>query len=104
MNAFSNSQLKTITTTVHANRLGVSRYVRAWLISLPMDGLGVASTSAMMPLFQLIPRDILQLLERNGMNAGRYTYMKVRQRDRRKTRAISSICVSTLSKPASMFV
>ena len=38
------------------------------------------------------------------MNAGRYTYKNVRQRDSPYTRAISSICLSTLSKPVTMFV
>ena len=104
MNAFSNSTDATITTTVHANRSGVSRNVRAVAISLPMDGFGVAKTSAMMPLFHVMPSEIFVLDSRNGMNAGRYTYKNVRHRDSPYTRAISSICLSTLSNPVTMFV
>ena len=78
--------------------------VRAVFICLPIDGSGMASTSAMMPLFQLMPRLILQLEARNGITAGRYTYMNVRHGEKRNTRAISSIWGSTLSKPESTLV
>ena len=104
MNAFSNSTDATITTTVHASRSGVSKNVRAVAISLPIEGFGVARTSAMMPLFHVMPSEILVLDSRKGMNAGRYTYRNVRHFDSPYTRAISSICLSTLSKPVTMFV
>ena len=94
----------TITTTVHASRSGVSKNVRAVAISLPIEGFGVARTSAMMPLFHVMPSEILVLDSRNGMNAGRYTYRNVRHFDSLYTRAISSICLSTLSKPVTMLV